>query len=197
MKEIRPIVWRRFQVSGDVSLHRLHLILQEVMGWTNSHLYRFEIWDTEYGKPDPDNEFNGLHFVDSHKSRLNKVVHREKDTFAYEYDFGDSWQHEIRVEKILPAALGVDYPVCLVGKQSCPPEDCGGIGGYAELLRIISDPAHDEYEGMMEWLGGSFDPEEFDLGQVNRALKRFRPCPKREGAHVPEVFRRAFESDDK
>jgi len=198
LRESKPLIWRRIQVPSNITLHRLHMILQYVMGWTNSHLYSFDIAGTEYSIPDPvEDDFNELHFVDSRRTQLNKVASREKARFSYEYDFGDSWEHEILVERILPAESGTQYPVCLAGKRACPPEDCGGIWGYADLLKIIRDPTHEEYERMMEWLGGSFDPEEFNIGEINRSLARFRRASKPKHSDIPEVFRQAFESEDK
>jgi hypothetical protein len=121
------------------------------MGWTNSHLYRFDIGSTQYSIPDPvEDDFNELHFVDSRRTKLSKVVPRQKSGFTYEYDFGDSWEHQILVEKILPPGSGAQYPVCIAGKRACPPEDCGGIWGYDELLETIRDPRHEEYESTME-----------------------------------------------
>ena len=190
LKDSKPLIWRRVQVPDSITLHRLHMILQPAMGWTNSHLYRFEIAGTEYGLPDPDGE---LPFVDSRRNKLNKVVQNEKTGFLYEYDFGDGWDHEIIIEKILPAESGAQYPVCLDGKRACPPEDCGGIWGYADLLKIIRKPSHEQYEEMMEWIGGSFDPDQFDIDLVNRALARFRKAIKPSVA-IPEVFRKAFEA---
>ena len=196
LKESKPPIWRRFQVPGNVTLHRLHLILQSIMGWTNSHFYRFDIESIQYSVPDPDDDFNELHFVDSRRTRLIKVASREMARFTYEYDFGDSWEHEILIEKILPADPGAQYPVCLAGKRACPPEDCGGIGGYDELLETIRDPLHENYESMMEWLGGSFDPEEFDIDQVSRILRRSHQAKRPRRPDVPRAFRQAFESED-
>ncbi len=197
LRESKPPIWRRIQVPDNITLDRLHMILQHVMGWINSHLYKFEIAGKEYSIPDPDDDFYELHFIDSRRTRLNKVISREKARFRYEYDFGDSWEHDILVEKILPAESSTLYPVCLAGKRACPPEDCGGIWGYAELLKVIRDPSHEEYESMMEWLGGSFDPEEFNIGEINRSLARFCRMGRPKRSDVPEVFRRAFESEDK
>jgi hypothetical protein len=98
----------------------------------------------------------------------------EKDKCLYEYDFGDSWEHEVLVEKILPREQGKRYPVCLTGKRACPPEDCGGIWGYAEFLEAINDPQHPEHEEMREWVGGEFDAEAFDPDEVNRELQRLK-----------------------
>jgi len=197
LKESKPPIWRQFHVSGNVTLHRLHLILQDVMGWTNSHLYRFDIGGVQYSIPDPvEDAFNELHLVDSRRTKLSKVAPREKARFAYEYDFGDSWEHEILVEKILPPEPSAQHPVCLAGERACPPEDCGGIWGYDEVLEVIRDPLHEEYDRMMEWLGGSFDPEEFDIDRVNRWLRRSHQAKRPRRADVPEAFRQAFESED-
>ena len=141
--------------------------------------------------------FNELHFVDSRRTKLSKAVPHEKARLTYEYDFGDSWEHQILVEKIQPPHPGAQYPVCLAGKRACPPEDCGGICGYGELLEVIRDPTHEEYESMMEWLGGSFDPEEFDIARVNRWLQRSHQTRRPKRPDVPEAFRQAFESEDR
>ena len=99
------------------------------------------------------------------------MVSEAGDKFVYEYDFGDSWEHVILVEKILQLETGVNYPICLGGKRACPPEDCGGIWGYGDLLEAIQDPTHPEHKDMLEWLGGSFNPEGFDVDIVNQRLK--------------------------
>jgi hypothetical protein len=103
--------------------------------------------------------------------KLSEVYHGPKTKFMYEYDFGDSWEHEILFEKEMPAEPGSHYPVCLEGERACPPEDCGGVWGYADLLKVIKNPEHEEYEEMMEWVGEDFDPEAFDLDEINSALK--------------------------
>lgn len=127
---------------------------------------------------------------DAGRTRLNQVVSQEKTKFAYDYDFGDGWRHEILVGKILPEETGVPYPTCLTGKRTCPPEDCGGIWGYAELLEIINDPEHEEYEERIEWLGDGFDPESFDANEVNGALIGMRSALRRGTSLVRLVDRR-------
>ena len=196
LKESKPPIWRRIQVPANITLHKLHAILQCVMGWYDYHLYGFRIAGIEYGIPDPDGDFDEFDLKDSRRARLNKVISGEKAVFTYDYDFGDGWEHQILVEKILPAESGVQYPVCLAGKRACPPEDCGGIGGYEDLLKIIRNPAHEEYEEMMEWLGGPFDPEEFDIEDINPYLARYYKTTKPKRTDVPEVFHRAFEPKD-
>ncbi|MFQ5915131.1 MAG: plasmid pRiA4b ORF-3 family protein [Nitrospinota bacterium] len=170
-----PPIWRRFQVASHISLRTLHRILQEVMGWSDYHLHQFAIGEEDFGEPSPDY----LHEMkDDKTAKLNQVIPREKTKFMYEYDFGDGWEHEIFVEKILPAETGVHYPVCLAGERACPPEDCGGIPGYEDFLKAIRNPKHEEHSAMLDWIGGRFDPEAFDLGEINRELKRLRG-PKR------------------
>jgi len=171
LKGSKPPIWRRIQVPSDTSLYRLHLILQVVMGWTNSHLYQFVVGRTYYGDPDPD---YGGEMKNARTRKLSQVAPAEKDRFVYEYDFGDDWEHDILVEKVLPAVPGVRYLACLGGKRACPPEDCGGIWGYAELLEAIKDPNHPEHEEMVEWVGGEFDPEAFDLEEINESLRDMR-----------------------
>lgn len=170
LKGIRPPIWRRFLTLSDISLYRLHEILQVVMGWTNSHLYQFDTGKAHFGEPDPE---HGMEMRDAKRAKLNQVAPKEKLKFVYEYDFGDTWLHEILVEAILPAEPGVQYPVCLSGRRACPPEDCGGIGGYAHLLDVIQDPDHEELEEMTEWLGGGLDAERFDLDEVNKTLRSY------------------------
>lgn len=163
-----PPIWRRFQVRRDSTLGDLHAVLQAVMGWEDYHLHQFVIRDTYYGEADTEAD---LETKDEHKTKLSDVVSRARQKFTYEYDFGDGWQHELRVEKALPADPGVRYPVCLGGERACPPEDVGGIGGYAVFLETIENPQHPEHEEMLEWIGGDFDPDAFDLKKVNRALR--------------------------
>jgi hypothetical protein len=165
----RPPIWRRVQVSSDVTLAKLHKIIQVAMGWGEEHLHVFDVGGISYGEPDPE-----LEFENERRIRLNEVAPREKSKFRYEYDFGDSWEHEILVEKRLPAEPGVHYPRCIKGIRACPPEDCGGVWGYANLLETIQDPTNPEYEDMREWVGEDFDPEAFDLEAANHALKSLR-----------------------
>jgi hypothetical protein len=167
LKGARPPIWRRVQVLSTTTLGKLHGIIQIAMGWTDSHLHQFTILGREYGHPQPEFDF---HVLDESKTKLSQVVTGEKFKFVYEYDFGDGWDHEILVEKVLPLQPEGQYPVCLTGKRACPPEDCGGIWGYAELLRTIQDPSNPEYDEYQQWLDEDFDPETFDLDDVNESL---------------------------
>jgi hypothetical protein len=171
LKGSKPPIWRRIQVTGETTLAQLHRILQRVMGWESYHLYQFVVGGIEYGDPGMLEEMEG---EDARRVTLATLVRGEKDTFLYEYDFGDSWDHELLIEKVLPFEAGKRYPVCLTGKRACPPEDCGGIWGYAGFLDAIQDPQHPEHEEMLAWVGGEFDPEAFDVDEVNRELQRLK-----------------------
>lgn len=172
LRDIRPPIWRRVHVRASEQLEHLHYVAQISMGWTNSHLHSFTIQGVDYGVPMPDLGFDDLGLEDESKVRLGKLIPGEKFKFSYLYDFGDSWEHEILVEKVLKADPEVDYPVCIKAKRACPPEDCGGTWGYQEFLDVIQDPTNSEHEEMLEWVGGAFDPDDVDLDDVNRELKR-------------------------
>ncbi len=167
LRDIKPPVWRRVQVK-DCTLAQLHDILQTCMGWTNSHLHAFEIGGEQYSEPDPTGM---METEDERKVKLSQVVTGRIKKFTYTYDFGDNWDHVIEVEKTLPAEAAVRYPRCIAGKRACPPEDCGGSWGYGDFLKAIQDPKHPEHEEMMEWAGGTFDPEQFDIGAINKNLR--------------------------
>jgi Plasmid pRiA4b ORF-3-like protein len=173
LKGSSPPIWRRLLVTGDTSLAKLHRILQIVMGWYDCHLHQFVIHGRDYGVPDRELDF-GQPTLNERGVRLSSVIEGPKDRFVYDYDFGDSWAHQIVVEKILPKETGNQYPVCTAGERACPPEDCGGIWGYADFLEAIRDPNHEEHESMLEWIGASFDPEAFNLDRINHQLRRVK-----------------------
>ncbi|MEW5939286.1 MAG: plasmid pRiA4b ORF-3 family protein, partial [Chloroflexota bacterium] len=172
LQDSRPTIWRRFLVGDNVTLAKLHDILQIVMGWTNSHLHHFII-DGEYYSEPFDDEF-GMETKNEAHYKLSQFVGGEGFKFRYEYDFGDSWMHDLIVEKILPAEKGVYYPVCIKGKRACPPEDVGGVWGYDDFLEAIANPNHPERKEMLEWIGADFDPERFDLDEINERLRHPR-----------------------
>jgi hypothetical protein len=147
----------------------LHDIIQVVMGWTNSHLHQFIIGEAYFGPPDP--YYDDLPMSDETELKLSRITRNEGSAFLYEYDFGDSWTHELLIEKIVSPEEST-YPVCLAGERACPPEDVGGVWGYGGFLEAIRDPDHPEHEDYLHWIGGEFDPEAFDLAGVNAALRR-------------------------
>lgn len=164
----KPPIWRRLEVPADTTLGRLHDVIQIAMGWFDCHLHQFVAKGVCYGVPDP--EF-GPELENEKKIRLDQVLRKPKDKLTYEYDFGDSWYHDIVLEKVLSASEEERYPLVTGGRGACPPEDCGGIGGFYRLLQILDDPSHPEYKWMREWSGGDYDPKAFDLEAVNRAFR--------------------------
>ncbi len=172
LRDTHPPIWRRIQLRGDMRLSQLHRVLQIAMGWTDSHLHQFRVGGRYYGIPD--REFGDSETINESRIRLNQIAQTDKARFVYEYDFGDSWEHEISVEKIFKPAQLLKHPVCVAGKRACPPEDVGGIWGYEHFLQVVRDPGDPEQEDLLEWIGGEFDPEAFDLDAVNRALARIK-----------------------
>jgi len=169
LRDSQPSIWRRIVVRSDLSLRTIHNVLQVVMGWTNSHMHQFLIKEKSYGFPDPDGE---LEMIDDSKVRLEQLVTGKGQCLTYEYDFGDSWDHYLSVEEVLPMDNDKPPALCLAGSRACPPEDVGGMGGYENFLNIIRAPNHAEYEDTLRWVGGAFDPEAFDLNAVNQQLQR-------------------------
>jgi hypothetical protein len=168
LKDHVPAIWRHLVVPGEITLSTLHKVLQVAMGWEASHLYVFEIGDQRFAPPDPDGEDDE---IDDQSVVLLDVV-SERDRFLYEYDFGDSWQHEVVVEEIESGHRQITHPICLEGERACPPEDCGGVDGYLSLLEVLADPEHDEYEQYLERVGSSFDAEAFDPVATNANLRQ-------------------------
>jgi hypothetical protein len=173
----KPPIWRRIQFE-DCTLDKLHEHIQTSMGWTNSHLHHFRIGGELYGDPLlMQEDFEDLDYRASTKTRLSDIVPKNNKPFRflYEYDFGDSWEHEVLFEGRPHAETGRKYPICLEGERACPPEDCGGVWGYADLLEAIGDKNHERHEELIEWIGGSFDPEEFDAAKATKAMKKGLP----------------------
>jgi len=167
----KPPIWRRFEVPSDITLASLHSVIQLGFGWEDCHLWVFETTAGRYGSSDPDLEIRSA----AHK-KLAAVADWPGDKLRYEYDFGDGWDHDIVVEAVQPAEQGADYPRCIGGKRACPPEDCGGIWGYYELLNTLANPRHENHTQTLWWLGISspadFDPDRFDLDEANSYLAR-------------------------
>jgi hypothetical protein len=173
LEGVKPPVWRRLLVPADIPLHKLHAVVQEVMGWTNSHLHQFLLRDRRFGATLSDGVTQELNLEDERKVRLQELV-GPGQSLRYEYDFGDGWLHSVLVERQLEPDPRFTYPSCIGGARACPPEDCGGPPGYARLLRILKDSSHLEHDDTVTWLGGAFDPKGFDLNSVNTALAALR-----------------------
>ena len=175
LKETKPPIWRRIQVKSITRMVDLHLILQTVMGWDNGHLHQYVVGKRPFqqliGTRDDDAFGDTFDVTDETRVKLSDIVTAPKFKFTYEYDFGDGWEHELVVEKILSADPNVAYPNCLAGKLCCPPEDVGGTWGYYDFLEKIKDENHPDHEEMMEWAGDDFDPDYFSVEDVNQALR--------------------------
>jgi hypothetical protein len=174
--DVTPPIWRRIQVR-NCTLDKLHERIQTAMGWTNSHLYQFMIDGERYGDPQLiDVPSDDYYCLDSTVSKISNVLPKsgERCQFKYEYDFGDSWHHEILFEGCLPTTKGIRYPVCIEGERACPPEDVGGVGGYAEYLQILVDVNDDRHEEMLRWRG-KFDSEKFDAEKATKVMRRGLP----------------------
>ena len=169
LHEVSPPVWRRLRVASALTLRDLHHVLQIALGWTDSHLHEFEISRKRYGMPDPEDEF-GEPALDEKDYPLHRLL-RKGSRLVYHYDFGDSWRHAIVVEDAVSLGASASKAECLAGARACPPEDCGGAYGYAELLEALGDPSNARHAELQEWVGPGFDPEEFDLALVNRELR--------------------------
>lgn len=170
LRDSQPLIKRTVEVTADTTLHKLHWVIQLAMGWTNSHLHLFVIGNERYSQPEFDEGELGT--LDEHPVRLRDVMWQQGAVFAYQYDFGDNWRHDIAVEAIYPRRIGERYPRCIGGQGACPPEDCGGIYGYQELVEALGDPDHPEHATSTTRVGGRFDPERFDLDEVNRRLQK-------------------------
>ncbi|MDN5872403.1 MAG: plasmid pRiA4b ORF-3 family protein [Nitrococcus sp.] len=163
----KPPIWRRILVPNNMLLPKFHELLQITMGWENYHLHQFVAGEQYFGVPDTTLPMD---IKNEARVKLRELLPAEGSSAIYEYDFGDGWEHKLKVEKVLPFEEGEPLPRCLKGKRACPPEDCGGIFGYENLLEAIRDPKHPNHSELSEWLGEGFDPEYFDASVLNIEL---------------------------
>jgi hypothetical protein len=169
LRGAKPPIWRRIEVP-DCTLAGLHVAIQAAMGWTDSHLHEFVIHGDRYSISNPFDDCGDSAAIDSTDVWLSDVIRGKGTKLEYMYDFGDGWDHTIKIEAVELAESAVAYPRCVAGKRNCPPEDCGGIWGYEELLEILADPKHPEYEDRIDWCG-EFDPEEFDVASFTQHMQ--------------------------
>jgi len=162
----KPPVWRRLVLPGQWNLGLVHDALQVGMGWLDGHLHEFEVGGRRIGVPDPDSW--GPPVVAETRVRLLEVVSAKGDRMDYLYDFGDDWKHRLVVEAVLPHA---ERAACTGGRRACPPEDCGGVWGYEELLTALADPGHERHEELTQWVGPDFRPDLFDAAETDALLR--------------------------
>ncbi len=171
--DTHPVVWRRIQIT-DCTLGVFHEHIQWAMGWTNTHLHRFEIGGREYGDPKlMEEQMAGFGMIDSTTTMLSNVLPRNNKRLRiqYEYDFGDSWLHEVLFEGRKEVQADRKYPICLEGERACPPEDVGGVWGYADFLDAIRNKRSERGKEFLAWVGGKFDPSEFDPEQATTDMR--------------------------
>ncbi|HEY7116181.1 MAG TPA: plasmid pRiA4b ORF-3 family protein [Tepidisphaeraceae bacterium] len=210
LEGLRPPIWRRLSIPANLTLEDLHWAIQVAMGWTNSHLHQFmlfsgqkmskqELGDMIRADPDSDPDFDvalahGERYFSDPEFQMDDTEnerqftlpqllgHHPRERLTYTYDMGDSWQHEIRVEGATDPEPGTLSVRCLAGERAGPPDDSGGPWGYADLLDALADEDHEGHDDAVDWLGDDFDPEKFDLDEVNKQLKKtFKPWPKKRG----------------
>jgi hypothetical protein len=169
LQDTAPAVWRRLLVPADMTLAKFHDVLQDAMGWTDSHLHCFETWSGRYGMIGIEEDADDL--KDERRVKLSAVLPSKEARLLYRYDYGDDWEHLVELEDVLEPDPRLQYPLCIDGKRACPPEDCGGTSGYEELCRVLKSPKGEEHDSILTWLGGYFDPAGFDANAVNRTIR--------------------------
>lgn len=167
----KPKIWRRVLVPENITLAKLHAVIQAVFGWSGGHLHEFTVGEERFGTPDPEYDAWG-EVRNERTTKLGSALGGAR-TMNYVYDFGDNWQHRIKVEKTLEPAPAGMLPMCVAGENATPPDDCGGIYGYYDFVAAVSDPAHPEHADMSQWIGRPWDTAAFDLDAVNYRLKNF------------------------
>lgn len=169
LTQVKPAVWRRLLLRADTSLAELHFVLNEAMGWSCAHLHSFSNGERTFVDPELEEGETTTDHEDEREVELSALVD-VGEKLKYVYDFGDNWEHEIVIEKRLPVDERLSYPLCVGGERACPPEDCGGPGGYEHLLQVLAKPSHEEHDELLAWLGGYFDPASFDANRTNAAI---------------------------
>jgi Plasmid pRiA4b ORF-3-like protein len=170
LRNTKPPIWRRILMPESMTLADLHLAIQTAMGWYSCHLHDFDVDGRRYGDPSDTDDWDDEALADESRLRLSALAGSGVTRFLYTYDFGDRWQHDILIEKASPAGVMKARPACTAGKRNCPPEDCGGPWGYAELIEVLANPAHPRYDEQLEWVGDEFEPETFSVADADAAL---------------------------
>lgn len=173
LRGAKPPIWRRLEIPADISLAQLHEVIQVAFEWNGGHMHVFETDYGEFGKADA-----ALGHSSETAVTLEQVAPAAGRRIRYTYDFGDNWKHEIVVEKTVQRDSTLRYPRCTGGRRAAPPDDCGGVWGYAELVGVLGDPAHPEHDDMLEWLGldsaAEFEPGHFDAESITMSLSQLR-----------------------
>jgi hypothetical protein len=183
LRDTEPAIWRRIEVPSCITLKDLHAVIQAAMGWGNCHLYQFQVGRQTINGPGLENVgIDGRRDITARHMQLDVLFDGKTKRFDYLYDMGDSWEHELRIEKVLPANPAVKYPRFIEGAGQCPPEDIGGLPGFYNFLDALENPEHPDHEELAEWYGGPFDPAALDEDKINKRLARLLPRNKRKAA---------------
>jgi len=173
LQDTKPPIWRRIEVPSAISLKDLHSVIQAAMGWENVHLFRFEAGRERIDGPGLGGAGPyGQSSITAGRVRLDDLTARNIKRFTYLYDMGDNWEHELRIENVLPADAAVLYPRYIDGAGRCPPEDVGGIPGFYNLVEALGDPTHPDHEHLMEWHGGPFDQTAIATDEIRKRLTK-------------------------
>ena len=164
--DVKPEIFREILVKDNITFEALHKIIQLSFGWTNSHLYSFTVKETQFSVPNKDFPNEDLNV----KNTITEILFRKGQKALYIYDFGDNWEHEIKVIEVMHEDKEIKYPICIGGKRNAPPEDCGGFPGYEEVIKAFKNPQKKESKDLLEWLG-DYNPEEFDIDEVNELIR--------------------------
>jgi hypothetical protein len=167
LRDVEPTVWRRIAVPSETKLPRFARMLEAVMGWDGYHLHSFSVAGLRFGEPDEDDD----DVIDERRVTVKQILPSLGSALQWDYDFGDGWEHDVVVEGIEEPSPSVRYPVCLDGSRACPPQDCGGASGYAELLEVLANPMHEEHEHMRGWAPEGVDAAHFDVVVANQRLR--------------------------
>jgi hypothetical protein len=166
-----PKVTRSFKVSPLISMYEMHHIIQIVMGWTNSHLYQFNVGEQVIADIRlVDDELGPV--TDVKDVMVTQVFSHVGNTITYEYDFGDGWMHHLELVEISTHPIDEELTQIIGGENACPPENCGGTYGFKELKEILMNPKHPEFKSTKRWVGNKFDPMHFDIIEVQKNLKK-------------------------
>ena len=172
LNESKPLIWRRIQIESNSTFLELHIAIQLAMGWTNSHLFEFMNSEKNFVLPNEENDLDDTEKLNAFEERIENHFKEAGDEITYIYDFGDSWEHNVVLEKTISSQEGIKYPVCTAGAMNCPHEDSGGLYGFYEKLDIIGDIEHSDYTETNTWLGKNYDPFIFDIDNANKQLSK-------------------------